>query len=219
MIKNALVAGATGLVGGELISLLIRKDYYNSIHVIARNPFSLEHPKIHSHILSFDELSSFNPKALIRDVYVCLGSTLKKAGSVKNFRKVDLDYVVDLARWAKLNHVERFAVISSIGADMGKKNYYLKTKGEMEEELKAIRFNHLIILRPSLLLGERNETRISEQLGKSVSKIMSPLMAGRLKKYKPVKASVVARNMFVSTINSNQSIRIIENNEIVSTEM
>jgi uncharacterized protein YbjT (DUF2867 family) len=216
MIKNALVAGATGLVGSNLISLLIRNDYYNSIHVIVRKPYSLEHPKIHSHILSFDKLSSFNPKALIRDVYVCLGTTLKKAGNVENFRKVDLHYVLELAKWAKENRVQRFSVISSIGADKTKRNYYLYTKGEMEEELQRLGFDHLVILRPSLLLGERDEKRIAEKLGKYFMKVFSPLLFGNLRKYKPVKASDVANHMFIHTINSDKRVSIVENYQIPS---
>jgi uncharacterized protein YbjT (DUF2867 family) len=215
MIKNALIAGATGLIGRELISLLIKTDYYNSIHVLSRRPYLIEHAKIHNHSINFNQLPTLKTDAIIRDVYVCLGTTLKKAGSIENFRKVDLDYVVELANWAKSNRVERFAVVSSIGADISKRNYYLRTKGEMEEELKSRVFDHLVILRPSLLLGKRDETRVAEQFGKFVSIIISPLLFGNLKKYKPVKASDVARNMFISTINADQSVRVIENDQII----
>jgi uncharacterized protein YbjT (DUF2867 family) len=216
MVKNALIAGATGLVGGELVSLLVKTDYYNSIHVLSRRPYSFEHPKIHSYSVNFDNVHSFKAEALIRDVYVCLGTTLKKAGSVENFRKVDFHYVLELAKWAKENKVQRFSVISSIGANKTKKNYYLQTKGEMEEELQSLGFEHLVILRPSLLLGERNETRIAEQFGKYFMKVFSPLLIGNLKNYKPVKATEVANTMFISTINSDQLVRVIENDKIVT---
>lgn len=216
MVTNALIAGATGLVGRELVSLLVKNDYYNSIHILSRRPFLFEHPKIHSYSVNFDNIGSFKAEALIRDVYVCLGSTLKKAGSVQNFRKVDLQYVLELAKWAAENNILRFSVVSSIGANRSKKNYYLQTKGEMEEELKLLGLEHLIILRPSLLLGKRDEVRMGELAGKFLTKFFSPLLLGKMKKYKPVEASVVAKSMFINTINSNQRVRIIENDEIIS---
>lgn len=216
MVTNALIAGATGLVGRELVSLLVKSDYYNSIHVLSRRPFLFEHPKIHSYSVNYDDIGSFKAEALIRDVYVCLGSTLKKAGSVQNFRKVDLQYVIEIARWATENNIQRFSVVSSIGADKSKKNYYLQTKGEMEEELQKSGFEHLIILRPSLLLGKRDEVRMGEQAGKILTKLFSPLLLGKMRKYKPVEASAVAKSMFIHTINSNQPVRFIENNEIIS---
>jgi uncharacterized protein YbjT (DUF2867 family) len=218
MVRNALIAGATGLVGHELVSQLIRTDYYNSIQVISRRAYTYEHQKVKSYIIDFNQLQSFNPDALIRDVYVCLGTTLKKAGSIENFRTVDYQYVVDLANWAIKHRVERFTVISSVGADKNKKNYYLRTKGEMEEVLKSMGFRHLIILRPSLLLGKRKEIRVAEQLGKFLMTLYSPFFFGSLKNYKPVQATAVARNMFFSTINSEESVRIVENSEIINTD-
>jgi uncharacterized protein YbjT (DUF2867 family) len=202
-------------VGKEMLSLLIKTDYYNSVHVISRRPYFFEHPKIESYTLSFDELQAFKPNALFRDVYVCLGTTLNKAGTIENFRKVDLHYVMELARWAKRNNVSRFAVISSIGADKEKRNYYLQTKGQMEDELQAMDFEQLVIIRPSLLLGEREETRLAEQMGKYIAGILSPLLSGKLKKYKPVEAIAVAKKMFSSTINTDQAVLIIENDQLI----
>ncbi len=217
MIKNALIAGASGLVGSSLVSQLIKSDYYNSIHIISRRTFFFEHPKLHSYTIDFENLHTFKSEALIKDVYVCLGTTLKKAGSIENFRKVDIQYVIELAKWAKMNGVERFSVISSVGADRQKRNYYLKAKGEMEKELETIGFDHLVILRPSLLLGKRNESRFAEQIGIVLMKVFSPMLIGKLKKYKAVKASDVAGKMFISTINSIEAVTIVENDEIYNT--
>jgi uncharacterized protein YbjT (DUF2867 family) len=211
MIKNALVAGATGLVGSELVSLLVKTEYYNSIHVITRRPFELEHMKLSAHTIDFNKLDSFKPNALISDVYICLGTTMKKAGSKENFRKVDYDYVVELSRWASKNNVQKIAVISSIGADAQSKNFYLRTKGEMEDSLKALHLTNLIILRPSLLLGDRKEFRLSEKLASAMMRPISAIMTGKLRKYRAVHAREVAHSMFYHTVHAQQSIQLITN--------
>ena len=206
MIRNALVAGATGLVGSELISLLIKTEYYNSVHVITRRPFDLEHLKITSHTIDFDKIGSFNPNAFIHDLFICLGTTMKKAGNREAFRKVDYGYVIELARWALKNKVERLSVISSVGANPASGNFYLRTKGQMELQLP-----HLIILRPSLLVGKREEFRLGERLGAIFMQPLSYLMTGKMKKYRPIQARTVAHALFYHTIHANEASQIIEN--------
>jgi uncharacterized protein YbjT (DUF2867 family) len=214
MIRNALIAGATGLTGGELIRILIRSDYYNSIHLIGRRAFELEHPKVKSHIVDFAELKDFDPGSMIHDVYICLGTTMKKAGSKENFQKVDLHYVLETARWAKAEGVEKLAVISSIGTNPKTSNFYLKTKAEMEDALTQLQLPRLVIMRPSLLLGKREEFRFAEKLGAASAKAFSFLMFGSLRKYKAVQAEVVARAMFKSLINAEDGVTIVENEAI-----
>lgn len=214
MIKNALIAGATGLVGSELVSFLVKTEYYNSVHVIARRPFDLEHLKLTSHNIDFEKIEAFKPDALINDVYICLGTTMKKAGSKENFRKVDYDYVVELAKWALKNNVEKLSVISSIGADPKSKNFYLRTKGEMEETLKDLHLPFLTILRPSLLLGNRKEYRVSERIASVMMRPLSKLMIGKLRKYRAVNAKEVAHTMFYYSIHSRDAFQLITNEHI-----
>jgi uncharacterized protein YbjT (DUF2867 family) len=215
MIRNALVAGATGLIGGELISLLIKTEYYNSIHVVTRRPYHLEHLKITPHTVDFDRIGSFLPEAVIQDVYICLGTTMKKAGSKEAFQKVDLRYVTELAIWADQHRAERISVISSLGAGPDSPNFYLRTKGEMESALKELKLPHLTILRPSLLLGKRNEFRFGERIGALTMKPLSYLMIGKLKKYKPIHAKKVAHAMFYFTIHTQEDFQVIENDRII----
>jgi uncharacterized protein YbjT (DUF2867 family) len=214
MIKNALIAGATGLVGNELVSLLVKTEYYNSIHVITRRPFDLVHLKLISHTIDFESIASFNPEALINDVYICLGTTMKKAGSKEKFRKVDYEYVVELARWASKNNIEKLSVISSIGADPDSSNFYLRTKGEMEESLKAIHIPNLVILRPSLLLGDRREFRLTEKIASFTMRPLSKLMIGKFKQYKAVHAKEVAHTMFYQTVHAHDTVRVVTNDQI-----
>jgi uncharacterized protein YbjT (DUF2867 family) len=211
MIRNALIAGATGLVGNELISLLVKTEYYNSIHVIARRPYDLEHLKITSHTIDFERIGSFKPNAFIHDIFICLGTTMKKAGSREAFRKVDYDYVVELAKWAHGNKAERLSVISSVGANSSSGNFYLQTKGQMEEALLKLHLPHLIILRPSLLLGKRKEFRIGESMGAIFMQPLSYLMIGKMNKYRPIQARKVAHALFYHTIHATEATQIIEN--------
>jgi uncharacterized protein YbjT (DUF2867 family) len=216
--KNALVAGATGLVGSELVARLVKTEYYNSVHVITRRPYTLEHLKITPHTLDFDQISSFEPKARIQDLYICLGTTMKKAGSKEKFRVVDYQYVVSLTEWALKNGIEKVSVISSIGANPLSSNFYLHTKGEMEQALIKMNLPCLSILRPSLLLGKRNELRFAEKMSEIVMKPLTWLMIGKLKKFRPVKAETVARAMLHTTIHNVSSLQVIENEAIFSID-
>jgi uncharacterized protein YbjT (DUF2867 family) len=215
MIRNALIVGATGLIGSELVSLLIKTEYYNSLHILTRRPFLFEHLKIRSYTIDFDRIEFFTPDAVIHDVYICLGTTMKKAGSKEAFRKVDYEYVVEISKWAMQHKIERLSVISSLGANASSGNFYLRTKGQMEDALKEISLPHLTIFRPSLLLGERNEFRPGERLGAIFMKPLSFVMAGPLKKYRPIKAQILAHAMFYYTIHSQFSSQVIENDQLI----
>lgn len=218
MLRNALIVGATGLTGQELVGLLIKSDYYNSVHVIGRRPYELEHPKVKSYTIDFDKLQEMKPEGIIHDVYICLGTTMKKAGSKDNFRKVDYTYVLEVGKWAKNNQVEKLAVISSIGATASTTNFYLKTKGEMEDDLAALNLPGLVILRPSLLLGNRPEFRLAERISAIAMRPLSGLMIGGLKKYKPVEASTVAMAMFKTLLNAGDGVTVVANEAILSYE-
>jgi uncharacterized protein YbjT (DUF2867 family) len=214
MIRNALIAGATGLTGHDLVKLLLKSEYYNSLHIIGRRPYELEHPKIRSYVVDFENFHDFKTEGIIHDVYICLGTTIKKAGSKQAFRKVDLEYVRNIGEWAVSHKVEKIAVISSMGANASSANFYLRTKGEMELCLTDMNFSHIIILRPSLLLGKRHEFRFAEHLSSLLMKPFMGLMRGRLIKYKPVETRIVAEAMFKSTVQADERFIILKNTDI-----
>jgi uncharacterized protein YbjT (DUF2867 family) len=219
MMRNVLIAGATGLIGKELVSLLIRSEHYNSVHIVIRRPYNLQHRKISSYIVDFENLHDFKPDAVIHDVYICLGTTMKKAGNKTNFKKVDYDYVVSVAKWAKENNVEKLAIVSSIGAGSNSKStFYLRVKGQVEQALQDLGFRNLIILRPSLLLGKREEFRFGELMAKLIIKPFASLMTGKLKKYRPVEAGNVAAAMIYHTIKSSAPLSIVENDKILEID-
>lgn len=188
--STALLAGATGLVGTHLLPLLL--DRYESVTVLTRRPIENPHPRLVQLITSFDTLPEFDAP---KDVYCTLGTTIKKAGSQEAFRKVDHDYVLDIARQAAAAGSRQFLVVSSVGADRRSPNFYLRTKGELEDALSALPFQALHIFHPSLLMGRRAETRVAERMGIAVAKLAAPLLLGSFCKYRPIPASAVARAM------------------------
>lgn len=215
MKPNALIAGSTGLVGSELLKILVGSGYYASIHLPVRQLTAHNHENVVSHQVDFLNLEQFEPDVPIRDVYICLGTTQKKAGGKAGFYKVDHDMVVNLATWAA-NHktVERLCMISSVGAHPASSSFYLRTKGQVEEEVKAMQFKHLCIVRPSLLLGKRNEFRLAEALGAAIFPLFSILLLGRFKKYRAVKATQVAEAMFRFTTSMQEKVLVIEGERI-----
>jgi uncharacterized protein YbjT (DUF2867 family) len=215
MVRNVLIAGATGMVGNELVSLLITNNYYTSLHLVTRRPYNLKHRKIAAHLVDFNKMDEFKPDVQIHVVYICLGTTIKKARTKENFLKVDFEYVLNVAQWAKQNNVEKLAFISSLGANSLSNNFYLSTKGKTENSLIELGFTHLVLLRPSLLLGKRNESRPAETVSKFILTLLKSLFIGKLKRYKAVDAWLVAKAMFYYTTNSVSSVSIIENEKIL----
>ncbi len=214
--RTAIIFGASGLIGNELLHLLLSNKNYHSILSFGRKKLDIDHPKLEQFLIDFEELDSYSEQLKAEDVYCCLGTTIKKAKSKEAFRKIDLEYVSQIASIATKNKVNNFSVVSSLGTDINSSNFYLKTKGEMEEVLKTYNFNQLLILRPSVLLGKRNEQRIGEQIGKVVVQIISPLLVGRLKKHRGIKASVVAQKMIEFTLQNRKGIFILESDTLNS---
>ncbi|OME79780.1 nucleoside-diphosphate sugar epimerase [Paenibacillus pabuli] len=194
--RQALVIGATGLVGGLLVRSLLQNPAYGRIRVLVRRPLELEHAKLEQYVVDWEQLEE--QKDIFRDVddlYCCLGTTIKKAGSQENFRQVDFHYPVKAAILAKEHGVSQMLVISSMGADAESRIFYSRTKGEMEEALSAIGFVSLHIFRPSLILGDRKEKRLGEQLAAHAMKFLDRWMKGRVDKYRAIQASTIARAM------------------------
>ena len=207
----AIIAGATGLVGRELTELVLTSPRYTDVHTIGRRAPSIVHKKLHS-IAS--DLQTIPPLPAVDDAFCCLGTTIRKAGSQGAFRAVDFDMVLNFAKAAKQAGARRFLVVSALGANARSSVFYNRVKGEMEQALRELDFKSLAIFRPSLLVGERVEARISERVGIAVFSALAPLMIGPARKVRPVEAKVVARSMFTAAANDMPRVTVVESDEI-----
>lgn len=199
--RTAIVFGGTGLVGRALIDELVKSDDYDVIKIFIRSRISIqEASKIITFVVDFDNIDSFSKDITGDDLFICIGTTIKKAGSVKRMEEIDRDLPVKISAIASGNGVRNVAVVSSIGANAGSANYYLRIKGEMEKGISDQDFESVAILRPSLLLGEREEQRLGEKAGKIMMKFLGIFMTGKLRKYRGIEGRSVAKAMlhFVS---------------------
>jgi len=213
MARTAIVFGATGLVGNLLLEELIKTDRYSSIKIFVRRMTGINESGVEEVITDFSNLKSQSLKISGDDLFICLGTTIKKAGSVSNMEKIDRDLPLKIAELASRNGVKKIAVVSSIGASSGSKNYYLRIKGEMEEGILNYDFETIVIVRPSMLLGERKEKRVGEIAGKAVMKAVKPVLTGKLLKFRAIHGRDVARAM-IFLIGKETGKRIVESDEL-----
>lgn len=211
--KTALVFGATGLVGNLLLEELANTNTYSRIKIFVRQKTGISLPGVEEIVTDFSVPENIYGEIQGDDLYICLGTTIKKAGSVANMEKIDRDLPVNIARAAKNNGIKGIAVVSSIGAADGSKNYYLRIKGEMEREIRQLDFERNFIVRPSMLLGDRKERRTGEIIGKVFMKTVQPVLAGKLKKFRAIHGRDVAKAMIV-LLQGTPGNRIVESDEL-----
>lgn len=212
--KTALIAGATGLVGNELLHILLEQSKYEQVIVLTRKALDVTHLKLHQMVVDFDHLDQYKSNLNADDVYCCLGTTIKKAGSQAEFKKVDFTYPLELARLTKKLGAEKFLIITAMGAQSDSKIFYNRVKGEIEAEIKEVGFPTVHIFRPSLLLGNRQEFRFGEKIGTVLSPALSAVLVGSLKKYKPIHAKNVASAMYQASELTDTGVFTHESDEI-----
>lgn len=189
---------------------------YSKVIVISRTPLPIKDPKLENVVCDFDQLAQYSNQLKGDDVYCCLGTTIAVAGSQENFKKVDLDYPINLAKITKQQGASQFLVVSAMGANSSSSIFYNRVKGEMQEQLKSIGFKATLIFQPSLLTGLRKEFRMGERIAQVMTKILKPLMFGPLNKYKPIEGMVVAFAMHHKASQELTGYKIFESNEIQS---
>lgn len=193
--KIALVAGATGMVGGELLKVLLDAPDYARVYAVTRRPFGREHPRLANRVVVFPRMAEQLKGLVVTDAYCCIGTTLAQAGSQEAFRDVDLETVLQFAQAARALQATRFIVVSSVGADVGSKKFYLRTKGEMEEAVVSVGFPSVDILQPSLLSGPRKQVRPLELVGRVLAPLLNPMLTGKREVYRAIPAELVAKAM------------------------
>ncbi len=211
--KKAIIFGASGLVGNCILKLLIADSRYEQIIIFLRKPLNYNNPKVAEVISDLKDLKSIQVDFTADEIYCCLGTTISNAGSKEAFRKVDYNLPLAIGNWAQQNTIQKLLVVSSLGADSASKNFYLKTKGEMERDLIKLDLNRLSFFRPSMLLGERTESRPTEAFGKFMMNALSFIFVGPLKKYKAIPANTVAKAM-IYVANMKESKQVYESEEL-----
>ncbi len=200
----ALIAGASGLVGGRLLNLLLDTEDYTKIVSIGRRKLKIIHPRLEQYISDFEKLDELDIKPDV--VFCCLGTTIKKAGSKEAFKKVDFEYPKLLANYSLIKGANAFHIITAMGANSNSSIFYNKVKGEIEDELKSLAFRQMHIYQPSLLLGERQEKRLAEGISQSITKGLGFLFVGPLKNYKAIAGEKVAKSMYDKSIEHTEGV-------------
>jgi uncharacterized protein YbjT (DUF2867 family) len=207
MNKTALIAGASGLTGGYLLNLLLESPEYSTVIAYVRKSSGLTHPKLKEIVVDWETLQE--PVAA-EDVFCCLGTTIKKAGSQEAFRRVDYNYPLQLAQIQLRGGSQQFLLVSAIGADAKSSVFYSRVKGELENALQSIGYKSLHIFRPSFIAGPRKESRPGERIGLAIFSLLSPLFIGPLKKYAPIQAEHIARAMLRAAQKNQPGIKVYD---------
>jgi uncharacterized protein YbjT (DUF2867 family) len=211
---NALIAGATGLVGSSLLKQLLVDEQYEKVVVITRKPIEIQHPKLIQQAIDFNSIESMKLDYRIDAVFCTLGTTIKTAGSQDAFYKVDFSYVVNLGKWSAANGVKRFLIVSAMGANAKSGIFYNRVKGEMETAVSQLNIQQIQIFRPSLLMGNRTEKRGGEKIAQVVMGGLGFLFVGPLLKYKGIHADVVAKAMIKAAKENEKGFTVFESGEM-----
>lgn len=212
--KTALIAGATGLVGTYCLSDLIASAAYSRVIALVRRQMPLNHPKLDQRVVDFERLQEL-PVSSCDDVFLTMGTTIRKAGSQAAFRKVDLEYPRRIAEASLRLGAQRLVLVSSVGADPNSRTFYLRVKGELEQAIAMMPFESVHILRPSLLLGHRAEKRFGEAIGQVLMPLMAPLMGGQWRRYRAIAAETVAKAMVAAAQSGQRGVHVYEYDDIV----
>ena len=196
MEKIAVIIGATGAVGKEILKEILADNFYNKVYILGRESIVKlgDEERLTKIIVDFENLNFDTSILEDADVFASLGTTIKIAGSKENQRKIDVDYTVNFSKLCE-GKVRSFNVVSAIGANSKSKNFYNSLKGELEDKLKALNLGVLRIFQPSLLISKRADKRFLEQMFMRVAPIFQLVLKGKAKKYSPIEVSVLGREI------------------------
>jgi uncharacterized protein YbjT (DUF2867 family) len=214
MTKTAIITGASGLIGSKLLTILLYSREYDKVISLGRKKLKTKHAKLVQEILDFGDASSCESFIKGDALFCCLGTTKKQTPDKNEYYKIDHDYPVNLANAAGKNGVEQFHFISAIGADATSSNFYLKTKGETEKDLKKAGINSLNIYQPSLLTGRKKKQRLGERIATVAMKVINPVLIGSLKKYRSIPALSVAKAMYNQSLQNKNGVFVYTSDKI-----
>lgn len=196
--KKAILFGASGFVGGYLLNDLLQGDIYDEVTIVVRKPLALQHPKLRMLLSDYHHLPQNKSYLVADDVFIALGTTKKKTPDEKEYYQIDHDYPVLAAALTKANGAKTVSLVSAVGANANSSIFYVKTKGEMERDIIALDFENTHIFRPSMIMGNREESRPMERIFIKAFSVINTLLIGKLKKYRGISAQKIAAAMFAA---------------------
>jgi len=214
-LRTALLAGASGLIGAQLLALLRDHPAYRHTHLLLRRPMAgvAAYDRITPHIVDYGALP--DPLPEVDDVYIALGTTIKVAGSQAAFRRVDLDHVVDTARAARAAGAQRLGVVSALGADARSAVFYNRVKGEMQDAIRTLGYDSVVIAQPSLLIGDRSALGQPTRFGEVwVTRMLNPWMGLVPRGVRPIRAKQVAQALLDATLEGTSGVRILSSGDM-----
>jgi uncharacterized protein YbjT (DUF2867 family) len=211
--KTAIILGASGLTGGLVLKKLLAHDRYETIKLFSRKKIGIANPKLIEKVGNVLKLDNFKEDFIADEVYCCIGTTAKKTPNKELYKDIDFGIPTKAAQLSKSNNIKTFIVVSALGANSKSSVFYNKTKGEMEDEVLKQQIPNTYILRPSIIAGNRNEGRILEKIGLYIFKLFNPLLQGKFKKYRAIKAESIAQAM-INLANSTEPTQIISSDKI-----
>jgi len=214
--KKAILFGASGFIGTELLHELLNSNDYEQVTIVVRKPLNMQHPKLKTLVGDFNSLPQLKSDIVADDIFIALGTTKKNTPNEKEYYQIDHDYPVLAAKIAKMNGAKAVFVVSAIGANVNSTIFYTKTKGELERDIIALDFDHTHIFQPSMLLGNRNENRPMEKIGIKLFTVLNPLFFGGLNKYKGIEGKNVAKAMNNAAKNNSEKVKIYQWSEMNS---
>ncbi|MCH4552295.1 NAD(P)H-binding protein [Aestuariibaculum lutulentum] len=193
--KTAIILGATGLVGGLVLQLLLEDDRYKKVIVFSRRACGVKHAKLEEHFVDLFNLESSSNQFKADVVFCCVGTTKAKTPDKDIYTNIDYGIPVMAAQMCKRNNINTFIVVSALGANVNSSVFYSRLKGDMEHDVLDQKVENTFLLQPSLIAGNREEKRLGESLAKWLMRVINPLLVGKLKKYQSIKPETIARAM------------------------
>jgi uncharacterized protein YbjT (DUF2867 family) len=207
--KKAILFGASGFIGSYLLGELLNNDDYEQVTIVVRKDLNIRHPKLKTVIGDFNSLPNLKESMAADDVFITIGTTRKKTPDKKQYYQIDHDYPVLAAKMARENGAKTVSVVTAVGANAASGIFYVRMKGEVERDIIALDFEHTHIFRPSMLMGDREESRSLEKVFLKIWKIINPVLIGRrLKKYRGIDGKDVAKAMNNAVKREQQKLKI-----------
>ena len=218
MSKTALVLGSSGLIGSLLLEKLFNHPDYSTIVTIVRKPQQINDPNLIEIVTDFNSEINLDEIEQIDSIFSCLGTTRKKTPDLDAYHKIEVDIPNQFAKLGNQKGLTRFHYISAVGANANSSNFYLKMKGEAEETLQKNAIKQLFLYRPSLLIGNRAEYRLAENISAKVFPLINFFLRGNLSKYKSIEAEKVAQSLIENDLHSiANKVSILHYNEIINS--